>query len=411
MELVLQELIEAEATEAIGAGRYERRDVRTTQRNGHQPRLLATQAGDVEVKIPKLRRGSFFSSVLEPRRRIDRALWAVVMEAYVAGVSTRSVDDLGAALGAEPGISKSEVSRICAGLDETVEAFRSRRLDHTECPYVYLDATYLNVRNSLAQPASMATVVATGVTADGNREVRDVMSATARARVSGSSSWGRCGTGASQGCVWRSLTRTAASQRPPGVTSRARPASGAGCTSSGTCCQWCPAATSTWLPRCSGTIFAQPGAAAVTGAWYQVRDQLAASFPKTGPLMDSAKGDVVAFAASPRPTGRRSGPPTLSSASTRETKRRSRVVAALVAGGYIKLIVTTNFDRLLEAALTDEGIDPTIVSAREHASRAMPIAHSRCTIIKVDGDYLSTDLKNTAEELADCDPSIEGAAG
>ena len=110
-------------------------------------------------------------SVLEPRRRIDRALHAVVMEAYVAGVSSRSVDDLVAALGAESGISKSEVSRICAGLDEMVEAFRGRRLDHVEFPYVYLDATYLKVRNSVAQVASMAMVVATGVTADGNREI------------------------------------------------------------------------------------------------------------------------------------------------------------------------------------------------------------------------------------------------
>ena len=171
VELVLQELIEAEAAEAIGAGRYERSDTRVTERNGHRSRLLATQAGDVELKIPKLRKGSFFPSMLEPRRRIARALWAVVMEAYVAGVSTQSVDDLVAALGAESGISRSEVSRICAGLDEGVEAFRTRRLDHIEFPYVYLDATYLNVRNSVAQPASMATVVATGITADGNREI------------------------------------------------------------------------------------------------------------------------------------------------------------------------------------------------------------------------------------------------
>ena len=135
VRLVLQELIEAEVTEVIGAGRYERSDARVNERNGHRPRLLATQAGDVELRIPKLRKGSLLPSVLEPRRRIDRALHAVIMEAYVAGVSTRSVDDLVAALGAESGISKSEVSRICAGLDEMVEAFRGRRLDHVEFPY------------------------------------------------------------------------------------------------------------------------------------------------------------------------------------------------------------------------------------------------------------------------------------
>ena len=171
VRLVMQELIEVEATEQIGADRYERSDTRVTERNGSRPRLLATQAGDVELKIPKLRKGSFFPSILEPRRRIDQALYAVVMEAYVNGVSTRSVDDLVAALGVDSGISKSQVSRICAGLDEIVGAFRTRRLDHIEFPYVYLDATYLHVRNSASQVCSMAVVVATGITADGAREV------------------------------------------------------------------------------------------------------------------------------------------------------------------------------------------------------------------------------------------------
>ena len=104
VRFVLQELIEAEATEAVGAARYERTDSRVNDRNGHRARLLATQAGDVELRIPKLRKGSFMPSVLEPRRRIDRALHAVIMEAYVAGVSTRSVDELVAALGAESGM-------------------------------------------------------------------------------------------------------------------------------------------------------------------------------------------------------------------------------------------------------------------------------------------------------------------
>ena len=99
MELVLQALIEAEATAVIGAEPHERTETRTNQRNGHRPRLLSTKAGDVELAIPKLRRGSFFPSVLERRRRIDRALFAVVMEAYVHGVSTRKVDDLVKALG------------------------------------------------------------------------------------------------------------------------------------------------------------------------------------------------------------------------------------------------------------------------------------------------------------------------
>jgi transposase-like protein len=173
VRLVMQELIETEATQQIGAGRYERAETRVTDRNGSRARLVATQAGDVRLRIPKLRKGSFFPAILEPRRRIDQALYAVVMEAYVNGVSTRAVDDLVAALGIESGISKSEVSRICAGLDEQVEAFRSRPLHHTEFPYVFLDATYLHVRRT-GQVTSMAVVVATGVTAIGGREVLGV---------------------------------------------------------------------------------------------------------------------------------------------------------------------------------------------------------------------------------------------
>jgi putative transposase len=105
-----------------------------TDRNGSRPGLVATQAGDVELRIPKLREGLFSPAILEPRWRIDQALYAVVMEAYVNGVSTRSVDDLVHALGVESGISKSEVSRICAGLDEQVAGFRSRPLHATGFP-------------------------------------------------------------------------------------------------------------------------------------------------------------------------------------------------------------------------------------------------------------------------------------
>ena len=144
---VLQELVEFEAAGVVGAERYERSEDRVTERNGTRPRLLATKAGDIERRIPKLRKGSFFPSILEPRRRIDQALYAVVMEAYVRGVSTRSVDDLVAALGADSGISKSQVSRICQQLDEVVGAFRTRPLDQTAFPDVYLDATYLRGSN------------------------------------------------------------------------------------------------------------------------------------------------------------------------------------------------------------------------------------------------------------------------
>jgi len=172
---VVQELIEAEATEAIGADRWERTGERVTHRNGHRSRVWSTKAGDLELGIPKFRTGSFFGEILEPRRRIDQALYAVVMEAYVNGISTRSVDDLVAAMGIDTGISKSEVSRICAGPDERVAAFRGRTLGHVEFPYVYLDATYVHVRDDdLGQVVSRAVVIATGITANGDREVLGV---------------------------------------------------------------------------------------------------------------------------------------------------------------------------------------------------------------------------------------------
>jgi putative transposase len=173
VELVLQALIEAEATEAIGAVPYERSESRTNQRNGHRQRVLSTKAGDVELAIPKLRRGSFFPSILERRRRIDRALFAVVMEAYVHGVSTRKVDDLVQALGAASGMSKSEVSRICSELDKDLEAFRTRPLGHVGFPYLFCDATYLKGRVK-GRVVSRAVVVVTGVTATGDREVLGV---------------------------------------------------------------------------------------------------------------------------------------------------------------------------------------------------------------------------------------------
>ena len=170
LHTMLQALIDAEATAQIGAAPHERTETRTTQRNGTRDKLLATTTGDLTVKIPKLRTGSFFPSLLAPRRRIDVALHAVVMQAWVEGVSTRKVDDLVAALGVESGISKSEVSRICAQLDGEVAAWRARPLDEQAVPYVFLDATYCKARVN-GRVVSRAVVIATGVSADGRREV------------------------------------------------------------------------------------------------------------------------------------------------------------------------------------------------------------------------------------------------
>jgi putative transposase len=170
LHTMLQALIDAEATAHIGAGPHERTDTRTTQRNGTRDKLVATTAGDLTVKIPKVRSGSFFPALLAPRRRIDLALHAVVMQAWVEGVSTRKVDDLVAALGVESGISKSEVSRICAGLDAEVAAWRDRPLGEQAFPYVFLDATHCKARVN-RRVVSRAVVIATGVAADGRREV------------------------------------------------------------------------------------------------------------------------------------------------------------------------------------------------------------------------------------------------
>jgi transposase-like protein len=326
VRMVMQELIEAEATEQIGAGRYERTESRVTDRNGSRARLLATQAGDVELRIPKLRKGSFFPSILEPRRRIDQALYAVVMEAYVNGVSTRSVDDLVAALGIDSGISKSEVSRICAGLDEVVGAFRSRRLDHTTFPYVYLDATYLHVRNAACQVTSMAVVVATGITADGGREVLGLDVGDSEDEV-----------------FWRGFL-VALKKRGLGGVRLVISDQHAGLVAAlkrsfqGTAHQRCrvhfarnllalvPKSHTDMVAAVFRTIFAQPDAATVAATWDEVRDQLAKSFPKIGPLMDEAKAEVLAFTAFPRAHWSKIWSTNPLERVNKEIKRRARVV-------------------------------------------------------------------------------------
>jgi putative transposase len=164
-------LMEAEVTALVGAAPFERSEERTTQRNGHRSRRWDTRVGTLELAIPKLRTGSYFPSWLEPRRRSERALVAVVAEAYVKGVSTRKVEALVQSLGIA-GMSKSEVSRLCASLDEEVGAFRGRRLD-ADYPYVWLDARYEHVREG-GRVVSMAVVGAYALRADGVREVLGV---------------------------------------------------------------------------------------------------------------------------------------------------------------------------------------------------------------------------------------------
>jgi transposase-like protein len=298
LRFVLQELIEVEAAQAIGAGRYERTETRTTHRNGSRARLLSTKVGDVELRIPKLRAGSFFPALLEPRRRIDRALWAVVREACVHGVSTRKVDDLVHALGIEAGISKSEVSRIYADLDRVVATFRERRLDHVAFPYVFLDATYVKAHDG-ASVVSKAIVVATGVTTKGDREVLG------------------CAVGDSEdGAFWTAFLRSLRARGLGGVRLVISDAheglKGAiAAVLLGAAWQRCRVHflrnVLARIPKGSGqmvlaairTIWAQPDAAAVRAQLDEVAAKLEPRFPAVAAMLLEAKTDLTAFAAFP----------------------------------------------------------------------------------------------------------------
>jgi putative transposase len=163
-----ERLMELEVQELTGAAYGEKSPERLAQRNGYRDRLWETRAGSVELRIPKLRKGSYFPGFLEPRRMAEKALTAVIQEAYVHGVSTRSVDDLVKAMGMS-GISKSQVSRLCEEIDGKIKAFLDRPLEG-DWPYLWIDATYLKVRQA-GRIVSVAVIIAVGVNADGRREV------------------------------------------------------------------------------------------------------------------------------------------------------------------------------------------------------------------------------------------------
>jgi transposase-like protein len=168
VRLLSQQIMELEVSEQVGAGRYERSADRQNQRNGYRDRLWETRVGDIPLRIPRVRSGTYFPSLLHPRRRSEKALLAVVQQAYIQGVSTRKVDDLLQALGLT-GIDKSKVSRICKELDEGVAAFRQRPLT-VGYPYIWLDALYLKVRQN-HRIVTQAVVIAIGVRATGERDI------------------------------------------------------------------------------------------------------------------------------------------------------------------------------------------------------------------------------------------------
>jgi transposase-like protein len=177
---VADRLMALDVDQLCGAGLHERSVERENHRNGYRARAWNTRAGTVEVQIPKLRKGTYFPEFLEPRRVAEKAMTAVIQEAYVQGLSTRSVDDLVKAMGMT-GVSKSQVSRLCSEIDERVNAFLRRPLEG-EWPYLWLDATYIKVRRS-GRIVSVAVIVAVAVNLDGRREVLGIAVQPSEAEV------------------------------------------------------------------------------------------------------------------------------------------------------------------------------------------------------------------------------------
>jgi putative transposase len=324
-ETIYQALIDAELTSVIGAGPWERSPDRTTRRNGYRPRTLSTTAGDLELRIPKLREGSFFPSLLERRRRVDQALFAVIMEAYLHGVSTRKVDDLVKALGADSGISKSEVSRICADLDEEVTAFRDRSLADQAFPYVFLDATYCKARVN-RRVVSQAVVIATGVAADGRREVLGF------------------DVGDSEdGAFWTAFLRSLKARGLGGVQLVISDAheglkQAIGSVLLGAAWQRCrvhflrnvlaqvPKGSQEMVAAAIRTIFAQPDAEHVHEQFTQIATMLGRQLPKVEAMMRDAREDLLAFTAFPVAHWKKIWSTNPLERLNREVKRRTDVV-------------------------------------------------------------------------------------
>ena len=317
----------------IGAQRYERTPHRTNRRNGTRPKTVATTAGEVELAIPKLRTGSFFPSLLHPRRRVDKALYAVICSAWIEGVSTRKVDDLVRALGNESGISRSTVSRICKDIDEGVHEFLSRRLDRTWFPYLFVDATYLDVRVG-HRVVCRALVVATGVSAEGRREILGMALGDAETTD-----------------FWTSFLRSLrerglkvpSPEDPTGVvlvTSDAHAGIRAAVRAilPGAAWQRCRvhfarnitsrlgSARSKPVNALVSTIFAQTSQEAVIAQYKHVIDSLKDPFPEIAQMLIDAEPDLTAFAAFPREHWQKIWSNNPIERLNREIKRRADVV-------------------------------------------------------------------------------------
>jgi transposase-like protein len=323
VRVLSQALMEVEVSQHIGAQRHERSAERTGHRNGYREREWDTRVGTIGLQVPRVREGGYFPSLLEPRKRAEQALVAVVREAYVQGVSTRKVDDLVKALGLD-GISKSQVSRLCAALDEEVERFRSRRLSG-EYPYLWLDATFVKVRDA-GRVVSMAVVLAIAVNADGQREVLGL------------------DVGPSEdGAFWLGFLRRLVARGLAGVRLVISDAHGGlkgaiAAVLQGAAWQRCrvhfirnvlalvPKSAAEMVAATIRTVFAQPDAAGARESWRRVADSLRGRFPRAAALLDEAEEDVLAYAAFPREHWRQIWSNNPLERLNREIKRRSDVV-------------------------------------------------------------------------------------
>ena len=291
-----QRLMELESDVLCGAAHGERSPDRINQRNGFRHRDWETRAGTVELRIPKLRRGSYFPGFLEPRRSAEKALTAVIQEAYVHGISTRSVDELVQAMGCS-GISKSQVSRLCGEIDERVQAFLNRPIEG-EWPYLWLDATYLKVREQ-GRIVSVAVTVAVAVNSDGRREVLGLAVGPSEAETFWIEFLRRL---ARRGLRGVKLVISDAHEGLKAAVARVLHASWQRCRVHFMRNALAHAGksqrriVSAWI----GTAFAQDDADAARKQWRDVADQLRPRVPKLAALMDEAEPDVLAFMAFPK---------------------------------------------------------------------------------------------------------------